>query len=119
MRGPDWSHTAIFVVWDDFGGLYDHVPPPHVDTMGLGARVPLIVISPWARRGLVRHTRYEPSSILAFMEHIFRLPALTARDKHANDLLGMFNFHKAPRPRLILHPRPKVPNSHPHRCRHP
>jgi phospholipase C len=119
MRGSDWLHTAIFLTWDDFGGLYDHLPPPRVDTMGLGIRVPLMVISPWARYGLVSHARYEPSSILGFIEHVFRLPTMTSRDAHANDLTGVFNFGKPPRAPLILKPRAELAHSPNPRCRVP
>ena len=54
MRSPDWSSTAIFLAWDDWGGFYDHVVPPVVDENGYGLRVPGLVISPYARRGLHR-----------------------------------------------------------------
>ncbi len=54
MSGPDWASTAIFLTWDDFGGFYDHVPPPGLDQYGLGMRVPLLVISPYALNGVVR-----------------------------------------------------------------
>ena len=53
MESPEWRHTAIFLTWDDFGGFYDHVAPPHVDLYGYGPRVPLIVICPYARAGTV------------------------------------------------------------------
>jgi len=52
MRSPDWSSSAIFLSWDDWGGFYDHLKPPTVDAMGYGIRVPGILISPYARRGL-------------------------------------------------------------------
>ncbi|HXW76555.1 MAG TPA: alkaline phosphatase family protein, partial [Candidatus Eremiobacteraceae bacterium] len=55
MRGPDWNSTAIFLAWDDWGGFYDHVPPPTIDQNGYGLRVPGIVISPYAKRGYVDH----------------------------------------------------------------
>jgi phospholipase C len=55
MSGPDWNSTAIFLAWDDWGGFYDHVVPPKVDGMGLGLRVPALVISPYARRGFIDH----------------------------------------------------------------
>jgi phospholipase C len=58
MTGPNWNSTAIFVTWDDFGGFYDHVAPPVIDVYGLGPRVPLLIISPWARAGYIsRHRR--------------------------------------------------------------
>jgi phospholipase C len=55
MAGPDWNTSAIFVVWDEFGGYFDHVPPPQVDWSGYGFRVPAMVISPWAKRGYIDH----------------------------------------------------------------
>jgi len=55
MSGPDWNSTAIFVTWDDFGGFYDHVVPPTIDSYGYGIRVPGLVISPWAKHGYIDH----------------------------------------------------------------
>src|SRR6202035_1599215 len=57
MEGPDWASTAVFITWDDFGGFYDHVAPPPVDKFGLGPRVPLLIISPYVRKGKVSHTQ--------------------------------------------------------------
>lgn len=105
MRRPVWKHTAIVLTWDDFGGFYDHVPPPHVDAYGLGPRVPAIIISPWVRPGLVYHTTTDFSSVLRFIETIFDLPALTDRDRSADDLLAAFDFHQRPNPPLLLKPR--------------
>ena len=105
MRSPEWRNTAIFLTWDDFGGFYDHVPPPHVDIYGYGPRVPLIVISPYARRGFVFSEIADFSSMLRFAERIHRLPWLTARDRDANDLLGAFDFTQPPRDPLILEER--------------
>ena len=51
QRSDAWPNTAVVIVWDDFGGFYDHVPPPHYDIMGLGPRTPALIISPWTRRG--------------------------------------------------------------------
>lgn len=53
MRGPDWNSTVIFLTWDDFGGFYDHVPPPNVDEFGFGPRVPLLIISPFVKKGFI------------------------------------------------------------------
>jgi phospholipase C len=92
MRSRFWKSTAIFIVWDDFGGFYDHVPPPHYDVMGLGPRVPLLIISPWAKKGYIDHTTYELSSPVKFIETIFGLPTLTRRDGQSDDMLGAFNF---------------------------
>ena len=101
MQGPDWPTTAIFLVWDDFGGFYDHVRPPIVDYYGLGLRVPFIAISPYVKEGVVSHTYYEPASVLQFMETRYKLKALTNRDAEANSLLDMFDFTQAPAPPLI------------------
>lgn len=105
MQGPDWKSTAIFVVWDDFGGFYDHVPPPSVDEYGLGPRVPILIISPYAKTGYISHTQYEFSSVLKFIEERFGLPFLSARDAGANDTLDSFDFTQAARQPLILQKR--------------
>jgi phospholipase C len=105
MAGPDWASTAVFLVWDDFGGFYDHVPPPSVDRFGLGPRVPLLVISPYAKRGYVSHTTYSFESVLKTAEEIYNLPPLSARDRQAHDLLDAFNFTQRPASPLPLRPR--------------
>ena len=105
MQGPDWSSTAIFIVWDDFGGFYDHVAPPQVDGFGLGPRVPLLIVSPYAIPGHISHTVYEFSSVLKTIEERFGLPYLTDRDQNANDLLDSFDFTQTPNPPLILQSR--------------
>ncbi len=73
MESKFWRSTAIFITWDDWGGYYDHVPPPTVDYFGLGIRVPLLIISPYAKKGVV-HTQYEFASVLKFAEETFGLP---------------------------------------------
>jgi phospholipase C len=102
MRGPLWPTTAIVLTWDDFGGFYDHVPPPGVDGLGLGPRVPLLIISPYAREGTVSHTVYEFASVLQLIENRFKVKALGKRDVEANSLLDMFDFTQPPAPPLIL-----------------
>ena len=79
-----WPHTTIFVMWDEWGGWYDHVPPPYVDYDGLGMRVPLLIISPYARRHHVSHVQYEHGSILRYVEDLFGLAHLAASDARAN-----------------------------------
>lgn len=111
MQGPDWDSTAVFVTWDEFGGLYDHVPPPTLDEYGLGPRVPLLIISPYAIAGKVSHTQYEFSSFLKLVEERFGLSALTNRDAQANDMLDSFNFSQTPLPPLILQQRECSPAS--------
>lgn len=93
-----WKSTAIIVVWDDWGGLYDHVPPPQLDYEGLGCRVPMLVISPYARRGYVSHTRYEFGSILRFLEDNWSLQNLGTTDVRANSIADMFDLNQLPRP---------------------
>jgi len=110
MQGPDWNSTVIFMTWDDFGGFYDHVPPPTVDMLGLGPRVPLLIISPYSLigtpgPGYITHTQYEFSSVLKFIEELYGLPPLTARDANANDTTDSFDFTQSPRAPLILLPR--------------
>jgi phospholipase C len=105
MQSPEWSSTAVVLTWDDFGGFYDHVPPPHVDIYGLGPRVPALIISPYARPGYVDHTQYEFASVLRFIETIFDLPPLTSRDASANDMLGAFDFSQQPLAPLVQHQR--------------
>jgi len=98
MEGPDWDSTAIFITWDDYGGFYDHVPPPQVDDFGFGIRVPLLVISPYAKEGFVSHELGEFSSVLRFVEDNWELTQLTHRDREATPLLSAFDFDQAPRP---------------------
>ncbi len=105
MQGGAWPSTAVFLTWDDFGGYYDHVPPQQIDGYGLGFRVPLLVISPYARKGYIDHTTYEFSSMLHFTEEELGLPTLTARDRGANGMMGAFDFNQQPRPPLILNQR--------------
>ena len=104
-HSPQWRSTAVVLTWDDFGGFYDHVPPPHVDIYGLGPRVPAIVISPWARRGYVDHTTLEFSSVLRLIEVLHGLPVLGPRDAVAHDMLEAFDFSQKPIPPRILHQR--------------
>jgi phospholipase C len=91
MESPYWKNTAIFLTWDDFGGFYDHVPPPHYDEMGLGPRVPMLIISPWTRPGFVDPTVYEFSSVLKFMETMFGLGCMTDRDCNAANMTNAFD----------------------------
>jgi len=105
MRGPDWSSTAVFLTWDDFGGFYDHVTPQQLDSFGLGFRVPLLVISPYAKKGYIDHTPYEFSSMLRFAEDILGLAPLTKRDKGANNMFNAFDFTQKPRVPLVLRQR--------------
>ena len=98
MASPMWDDTAIFLTWDDYGGFYDHVPPPQVDGFGLGIRVPMLVISPYAKRGHIDHRLGEFSSVLRFIEDNWGLSQLTHRDRDAADMSYVFDFRQEPRP---------------------
>jgi phospholipase C len=93
-----WNSTAIFVVWDDYGGWYDHVAPKKLDYDGLGMRVPLLVISPYAKKGYVSHEHYELASLLKFIEQRFDLASLAASDARATSpAADCFDFSQSPR----------------------
>ena len=121
MRGPDWNQTAIFLTWDDWGGFYDHVEPPRVDLNGYGIRVPGLLISPWARAGLIDSQTLSFDAYLKLIEDLFldkeRLnPATLSRPDSRptvrenasilGNLLKEFDFTQDPIPPLILDPRP-------------
>jgi phospholipase C len=121
MHGPNWSSTAIFLTWDDWGGLYDHVVPPHVDRSGYGLRVPGIVISPYARKGFIDHQTLSFDAYLKFIEDDFlggtrinpktdgrpdARPTVRENVKILGNLTRDFNFSQAPRKPLILKPYP-------------
>jgi len=91
-----WNSTAILLVWDDWGGWYDHVVPPQLDVNGLGFRVPLIVISPFAKKHYVSHVPYEFGSVIKYIESTFKLGSLNATDARANDLTDCFDYTSAP-----------------------
>jgi phospholipase C len=115
----DWSSTAIFLSWDDYGGFYDHVAPPRVDSLGLSMRVPLIVISPYTPEGRIVHDLGYFESLLHFVEWKFGLGCITSRDCNAPLPLGYFDFGQAPRPPMLFptsgrnatHPLPLEPPS--------
>jgi phospholipase C len=95
-RSRFWNSTAIFIVWDDWGGWYDNVPPQQLDEMGLGFRVPMIVVSPYAKNGYVSHVQHEFGSILKFTEETLGIPSLGQTDQRADDLSDCFYFGRAP-----------------------
>ena len=94
-----WDSTVIFVFWDDYGGWYDHAPPSLVNYDGLGIRVPLLIVSAYAKEGYVSHVRYEHGSILKFIESQWGLARLSASDTRANSISPeCFDFMKPARP---------------------
>jgi phospholipase C len=98
-HSPAWVDTAILIVWDDWGGWYDHVAPPGPRRFGgLGFRVPLIVVSPYSKAGYVSHNEYEFGSIIRFVEDNWNLERLGTTDVRANDFVGdFFDFTQKPR----------------------
>lgn len=115
QRSSYWKHVAVVIVWDDFGGFYDHVKPPHYDVMGLGPRTPALIVSPYARHGdnpkggAIDHHLYEFSSVLRFIEEDFGLPPLTRRDAMADPLTGGFDFHDPPNYDRLILPQRRCP----------
>jgi phospholipase C len=93
-----WNDTAILIVWDDWGGFYDNVAPPQLDYTSLGMRVPMIVVSPYARHGYVSHTQYEFGSILKFIEETFGAASLNTTDSRATSIGDSFDFSQKPQP---------------------
>jgi phospholipase C len=94
QNSPYWSHTAIFITWDDWGGWYDHVAPTLYDSYEYGFRVPLIVVSPYAKPGYVSHVNHDFGSILKFIETVYGLPSLGYADARADDFSDCFQFNK-------------------------
>lgn len=134
MRSPDWSSTAIFLTWDEWGGFYDHVRPPTIDFLGYGLRVPGMVISPYAKTGYIDHQPLSFDAYLKFIEDDFmggeRLnpktdgrpdprPDVRENSPLIGDLTKDFDFSQQPRAPFILPVCPKttltgVPNPAPY-----
>ena len=127
VRAPTWKSTALFITYDEHGGYYDHVPPPRAirpDSIApiqeasqpkltpgaydrYGFRVPLIVVSPWAKAGYVSQVVQDHTSITAFLERKWNLPAMTFRDANAQPMTDYFDFRQrafAKPPRLAAAP---------------
>jgi phospholipase C len=117
MRSPDWSSTAIFLTWDDWGGFYDHVVPPSVDAQGYGIRVPALMISPYARHGYIDHQTLSFDAYLKFIEDDFlggvRIdpktdgrpdprPDVRENAKILGDIVSEFDFSQSPRKPVLL-----------------
>jgi phospholipase C len=110
-----WNSTAIFITWDDWGGWYDHVAPPILDSYSLGFRVPLIVVSPYAKHGYVSHQQHEFGSIVRFVERNWSLGSLGYTDARSDDFSDCFDFTQTPLPYQPVnapHPASFFKNSH-------
>jgi phospholipase C len=117
MQSLVWNDTVILLAWDDWGGFYDHVPPPKVDMNGYGLRVPALLISRYAKKGFIDHQTLSFDAYLKFIEDIFlhcqRIdprtdgrpdprPAVREADSQLGDLLNDLDFSQSPLPPLIL-----------------
>jgi len=122
LQSPAWPRTMLVWMYDEHGGYYDHVPPPRapkpdsIAPQGVvgaydryGVRVPAVVVSPYARPGYVSPVTYDHTSVLAFLEHKWNLPALTHRDANAAPMLDFFDFTRPAMlepPLLVAAPEP-------------
>lgn len=97
MRSSAWSSSAFILLYDDWGGWYDHVKPPMVDQYGYGPRVPGLLVSAYARKGYIDSTELDFTSILKFIEENWEVAPLAERDAKANNFLSAFDFTQAPR----------------------
>lgn len=102
MQSEAWERSAFILTYDDWGGWYDHVPPPQVDANGYGFRVPAILVSPYAKQGFIDSTELDYTSILKFIEVNWGLEPLTERDAKANSLDNAFDFTQPPRRAHII-----------------
>jgi phospholipase C len=97
MRSTAWDSSAFMLAYDDWGGWYDHVAPIQVDKYGYGPRVPVLLISPYAKTGYIDHTVLDFTSMLKFIEQNWNIAPLAERDTNANNLLSAFDFNQSPR----------------------
>ena len=101
-ESPIWNSTAVTITWDDPGGYFDQVPPPVIDGVQSGFRLPLIVVSPFAKEDYVSNTVLTHSSILAFIDYNWELPALNQYVSRVNVPLDLFDFNSTPRGSLVF-----------------
>ena len=109
MQSDSWENSAFLLTYDDWGGWYDHVPPPQIDDRGYGFRVPALLVSPYARMGHIDHTLLDHTSILKFIEENWDIPPLAERDAQANNISSAFDFSMAPRPAILVSDTREVP----------
>jgi phospholipase C len=119
MESPQWKRGALFIVYDEWGGFFDHVRPPRVpdirndpdpnkDFGQMGIRIPAVTVSPWVRRGHVNHSIFGFESILKMIEYRFGIPPLTRRDAYAQNIARSFDWESKPRLGLPNLPEPKI-----------
>jgi phospholipase C len=101
---PEWDSTAVFITYDEGGAFWDHVAPPVKTPYGYGTRTPMVIVSPYARKGIFSQQTTN-LSILSFVQRLWGLPPLTALNGQQNDLMAAFDFHQAPLP------APQVPQA--------
>jgi phospholipase C len=106
QNSPYWADSAIIIAYDENGGFWDHVAPPAGDRWGPGTRVPLIVVSPYAKTGFIDHTQYDTTSILKLIETRWGLPSFGPRDAAADGLTNAFDFGQPPRLQIMGTPTP-------------
>ena len=97
MQADYWNNSAFVWAYDDWGGWYDHVPPPQVDDQGYGFRVPAILVSPYAKQGVIDHTLLDYTSVLKFIEDNWGILSLSQRDQNANSITSALDFQQVPR----------------------
>lgn len=116
MESDSWQSSAFMWSYDDWGGWYDHVPPPNVGEFGYGFRVPALLVSPYAKQGHIDHTELDFTSMLKFIEENWRVEPLANRDAKAQNFLSAFDFEKGPRQaEIIAATRPVPPPPPPRR----
>ncbi|BFH73981.1 hypothetical protein SJAV_19250 [Sulfurisphaera javensis] len=106
MESPYWNSTVIFITFDEGGGYYDSITPPSINYYGLGQRIPLLIISPYAKEGWIDNYTLSGYTLLAFIDYNWHLPWLTSyvENSDVQGLLQAFNFSSSPRPPIILTP---------------
>jgi len=102
MQVDTWKDSAFVWAYDDWGGWYDHVSPPQVDDQGYGFRVPVLLVSPFAKQGVIDHTQLDYTSVLKFIESNWGVSSLAKRDADANNITSAFDFQQTPRPASFI-----------------
>jgi phospholipase C len=102
MKSSAWSTSVLMWTYDGWGGWYDHVPPPKLDSRGYGFRVPALLVSPYAKKGVVNHTVLDYTAMLHFIETNWNINSLSVRDRQSAGLASAFDFAAPPRPGVLV-----------------